>query len=100
MKKYRVVTPFRDLQDNKHQYSAGDIFPREGVGVSDDRIKELSSNSNKRGVPLIKAEGSVEPIKRDIPKEPVSEPEEKPVGVKTDFHPSKPTKTKKSKEKV
>lgn len=52
---YRVIEYFTDLQDGGHAYSVGDNFPREGVQVSDDRLKELSGADNKRGKPLIKA---------------------------------------------
>lgn len=31
----------------------GDIFPREGVKVADERLAELSGSDNKRGIPLI-----------------------------------------------
>lgn len=50
---YKVNTFFTDLQDNRYAYKAGDIFPRNGLEVSDDRLKELSSNHNRRGIPLI-----------------------------------------------
>ena len=38
---FKVTTPIRDLQDNLHYYTAGDIFPREGLDVDDDRVAEL-----------------------------------------------------------
>ena len=38
---FKVTTPIRDLQDNLHYYTAGDIFPREGLEVDDDRVAEL-----------------------------------------------------------
>ena len=51
---YQVVITFKDLQDDGHVYKVGDVFPREGHEVSDERITELSSTDNKRGVVLIK----------------------------------------------
>ncbi len=51
---YKVIVRFKDLQDNNHVYNVGDIFPHKGINVSKKRIKELSSNKNRRGVPLIK----------------------------------------------
>lgn len=54
MAKYKVIVPFRDLQDNNHIYYQGDTFPREGVDVSDERIEELASKNNKRNEVLIK----------------------------------------------
>lgn len=53
---YRVLRRFEDLQDNRHLYQPGDNFPRAGLKVSGERIKELSSCENKRRVPLIKSE--------------------------------------------
>lgn len=50
---YKVIVRFKDLQDNNHVYNAGDNFPRNGVNVSKKRIKELSSDKNRRGIPLI-----------------------------------------------
>ena len=38
---FKVTTPIRDLQDNLHYYTTGDIFPREGLDVDDDRVAEL-----------------------------------------------------------
>lgn len=52
---YRVIAYFTDIQDGGHAYNVGDIFPREGVTVSDQRLKELSGAENKRGKALIEA---------------------------------------------
>ena len=51
---YTVLVDFADLEDNGHVYKAGDTFPRKGVEPSENRIKELSTVSNKRGEQLIK----------------------------------------------
>lgn len=50
---YRVIKYFTDLQDNNREYNVGDIYPHNNRKVSASRIKELSTNKNKRGVPLI-----------------------------------------------
>lgn len=50
---YKVIKLFADLNDGCHVYNPGDVYPREGVEVSDERIKELSGSLNKRGEPLI-----------------------------------------------
>ena len=42
-----------DLQDNNYPYEQGDIYPREGLEVSEERIKELSTINNKLGEILI-----------------------------------------------
>lgn len=51
---YKVINLFTDLQDNDHKYQPGDIFPRQGLEVSDERIEELAGKDNKQGKPLIK----------------------------------------------
>ena len=50
---YKVIKHFVDLQDNNHPYHAGDIFPRSGLEVSEDRLAELAGSENLQGVPLI-----------------------------------------------
>lgn len=51
---YRVIVKFTDLQDNGYAYNVGDIFPRVGLDVTDERIAELASDKNRRGIPLIR----------------------------------------------
>ena len=53
---YKVLAYFEDLQDNRHPYNEGDIFPREGLNVTEERLKELSSENNKRKIQLIEFE--------------------------------------------
>lgn len=71
---YKVIHFFTDLQDFSHPYHVGDTFPRHGMRVSEERLKELSGNNNRQHKPLIKM----------IEDEPLSfsdneiEPEEKP----------------------
>lgn len=50
---YRVVKLFTDLKDKGHLYNVGDLFPRKGLEVSEDRIAELMSSKNKQHTPLI-----------------------------------------------
>ena len=50
---YKVIKTFQDAQDNLFVYHAGDEYPRKGMKVSEKRIEELSSNKNRRGIPLI-----------------------------------------------
>ena len=50
---YRVIKYFTDLQDNNYEYKEGDIFPREGKTVSEERLKELASAENRQHTPLI-----------------------------------------------
>lgn len=109
MKKFRVIKYFTDLQDNGHAYHEGDIFPREGLEVSDERIEELSTDANRRKQPLIKAiedpevelpqeepkQGPVE----DIPEETTEGAKEEPREAETDEQPPRPTKAKRSGKK-
>lgn len=50
---YKVIERFFDLLDNDHDYSVGDVFPHDGREVEANRIAELASVKNKRGIPLI-----------------------------------------------
>ena len=50
---YKVIKYFTDLQDNNYAYYVGDTFPRNGVEAGAERIAELASDKNRRGVPLI-----------------------------------------------
>ena len=63
---YKVIKFFTDLQDNGFAYNVGDIFPREGVTISDDRLKELSGSDNLQKQPLI--EKVAEPAKKPAKK--------------------------------
>ena len=50
---YKVIKHFIDLHDSDHSYNEGDIFPREGVDVSKERIEELAGSNNKQHTPMI-----------------------------------------------
>ncbi len=64
--KYKVIKKFADLQDNRHIYAVGDTFPRGGMDVSEDRIKELSRNNNKLRTPLIEEVNTKKPAKQKV----------------------------------
>ncbi len=51
---YKALVRFTDLQDDNFKYEPGDVYPRAGLKVSAERLKELSSKNNKRGIPVIK----------------------------------------------
>lgn len=57
---YEVIHYFTDLQDFDHPYNVGDIFPRSGLKVSEERLKELSGSNNRQKKPLIKLIGEAE----------------------------------------
>lgn len=69
---YKVIKRFHDLQDVTntksgkiyHEYNVGDEYPRKGFKVSDERLKELSGNDNKQGVPLIEEVKEETPAKK------------------------------------
>jgi len=54
---YKVITQFKDLQDKNRVYNVGDKFPATKRKVSEDRLDELSGDSNKLGKPVIEKEG-------------------------------------------
>lgn len=53
MVRYRAIVNFYDLQDNNHLYRKGKEYPRDGLQVSEDRIKELLGGNNKQKRPVI-----------------------------------------------
>jgi len=73
--KYNVLRYFTDLQDDGYPYSVGDTYPREGLTVTPERIEELKSGKNKRGIPVIEEIIEKLPFTEEEPKE---KPEEKP----------------------
>lgn len=70
---YKVINFFRDLKDHNHAYHVGDLFPYNGKAVSEERLLELSTDANRRHMPLIE-KVEVEPVQI----EPI-EAEEEPV---------------------
>ena len=48
------------MQDNNFAYNVGDEFPRKGMSVLPSRIKELASDKNRQGCPLIEEIPDVE----------------------------------------
>lgn len=72
---YKVIRFFTDLQDNKHPYNVGDIYPRDGLIVSKKRIEELAGPNNRQRRPLIKLVEEETPQKEEGPK---TQPKEDP----------------------
>jgi len=102
---YIVTKSFYDLQDVTKAdhtkdgdiprefwlYKAGDVYPRDGANPpSEQRIRELASDTNKQGTPLI---AWVEPEPEPTP-EPASEPEpvEEPTKEEEPAEPKKPAR--------
>ena len=57
---FRVIKHFTDMQDNNFAYEIGDTFPRKGLNVLPSRIRELASDENRQGCPLIEEIPEVE----------------------------------------
>ena len=61
---YKVIKHFTDLQDNNFAYypedPARNTYPRKGLNVLPSRIKELASDQNRQGCPLIEEIPDVE----------------------------------------
>ena len=57
---YKVIKYFTDMQDNDFAYQVGDEYPRKGMSVLPSRIKELASDKNRQGCPLIEEIPDVE----------------------------------------
>ena len=62
---YKVISRFADLQDSNHIYEVGDVFPRKGLEVLEERLAELAGCHNKQHKPLIeKVEEPKKPARR------------------------------------
>lgn len=63
---YKVIKHFTDMQDNNFAYNVGDEYPRKGVSVLPSRIRELATDKNRQGCPLIEEipEKAEEPKKK------------------------------------
>ena len=61
---YKVIKYFTDMQDGNYAYDPTDparnIYPRKGLSVLPSRIKELASDKNRQGCPLIEEITDVE----------------------------------------
>ena len=106
---YIVTKPFYDLQDVTKAdhtkdgdiprkfwlYKSGDVYPRDGANPpTEQRIRELASDTNKQGTPLITwVEPELEPASEPTP-EPAqpAETDEKPAEEETPAEPKKPAK--------
>ena len=50
------------MQDNNFAYNVGDKYPRKGMSVLPSRIRELATDKNRQGVPLIEEIIEVEEV--------------------------------------
>lgn len=88
---YKAITLFADGVDGGYVYRTGDTYPRKGYTPTPERIKELLSSDNKRGIALI-----VE-VKEDKPAPAKVEETEKPKKEKAE---PKKAETKKATKKT
>ena len=86
----KVIIAFADLQDGGCIYNVGDEYPRTGVTVSEERLEELTSDRNRRGVALI-----VDEEAKEGPSEATGDTEEFETGV----NPPKATEAKEKSRK-
>lgn len=70
---YKVVKYFTDLHDDAHPYKVGDVFPRDGLTVSEERFAELAGFNNAQGVPLIEQVEEAEKPKQRTTRKKVAE---------------------------
>lgn len=78
---YRVIESFHDLEDYKdtksgrvyQEYAEGDVYPRDGVDPTPERVELLASYENALGTPLIKAADEAEPTEEATETEPTEE---------------------------
>lgn len=75
---YKAIRFFRDIQDKSHAYRPGDEFPRPGLEVTPERLEELSTKNNRRGVAVIAEEKPKAEPKEEAKAEPEAETQEKP----------------------
>lgn len=94
---YRVINAFTDLQDNCTVYHTGDIYPRKGASVTDERIVELSTSANKQGCPLIAKVHNVNPDEEQS--ESVKKAVSRAYSTKSEKSSSKPTEAAKTGKK-
>ncbi|UNB45564.1 Rho termination factor N-terminal domain-containing protein [Staphylococcus coagulans] len=54
MELYEVIVRFKDGQDDEYLYQVGDVYPRVGYTPTEERVNEVASTNNRRGVVAIK----------------------------------------------
>ena len=89
---YVVIRPWVDLQDWKivdgiksyHRYNPGDVYPRDGLNPTPERIHALSTSENLQHTPLIAIPEppEPEPVKEEPAKSPTREKPKRTAGKK------------------
>ena len=91
---YKAIRYFTDLKDGSYPYHPGDEFPREGLQVSEERIQDLLTGNNRRGIPVI--EKVEEPTEKEVVAEVATEAADEPVQ-KAEESAAKPKRGRKKK---
>lgn len=97
---FKALSYFTDLQDNNYSYHAGDIYPRKGYEPTKERIKELSTDTNCRHVPVIveiDAESPIKAVKEEkstIPPEECINPPAEAISDDTEVKETKPKRAR------
>ena len=75
---YKVIAYFEDLKDGGKPYNVGDIYPKGDIIPTKERLAELSSDKNRRHIPLIKKveEPKAEKPSKKATKKDIEEPKE------------------------
>ena len=93
---YKAIRYFTDLKDGSYPYHPGDVFPREGLQVSDERIEDLLTGNNRRGIPVIEKVEETKPDEKEVVAEVETKAADKPVQ-KADESAAKPKRGRKKK---
>ena len=91
---YKAIRYFTDLKDGSYPYHPGDEFPREGLQVSEERIQDLLTGNNRRGISVI--EKVEEPTEKEVVAEVATEAADEPVQ-KAEESAAKPKRGRKKK---
>ena len=67
---YKVVTNFKDLRDDGHEYKVGDKYPHSGEADA-ERVKQLITPTSQRG-PLIAEVVKETPKEETVEEKPTS----------------------------
>ena len=93
---YKAIRYFTDLKDGSYPYHPGDEFPREGLQVSEERIQDLLTGNNRRGIPVIEKAEETKPDEKEVVAEVATEAADEPVQ-KADESAAKPKRGRKKK---
>lgn len=94
---YKAIVTFKDLKDDSYAYHPGDKYPRDGFTPTPERIEELSTEKNRRGIPVIAEIKPKKETKKEEPKAEIEEPKEEPAEEPVKAEAPKPKRERKKK---